>query len=337
MLGVAKDYNPKALGLFLSGYCNLYKIDQKKEYLEIIKFLLDKIFALRSPGWSGNCWGYNFDWQARAFYQPSYTPTVVASTYVANGLLDVYQLTGDEQILTQARSTCDFVLQDLNRNFQHDGSFCFSYSPLDHSSVFNASLLAGKLLARVYNYTYENILIEAAKKTLDFCCQHQHSNGSWSYGTYPYHRWIDNFHTGFNLECIADYQKYSGDTAYEVNLKDGLQFYYTNFFMSDGRAKYYDNSIFPIDIHAPAQLVITSSAASKFIENKEKIDKVINWTIDHMQDKNGYFYYQVKRHFTSKIPYMRWGQAWMFYALSTYLVETNQSINFHSQKQLVKI
>jgi len=38
-----------------------------------------------------------------------------------------------------------------------------------------------------------------------------------------------------------------------------------------------------------------------------------------MQDKNGYFYYQLKKGISSKIPYMRWAQAWMFYALSEYL------------------
>src|ERR1700742_1639090 len=34
--GIAKDYNPKGLGLFLNGYCNLYKIEPKDEYLEKI-------------------------------------------------------------------------------------------------------------------------------------------------------------------------------------------------------------------------------------------------------------------------------------------------------------
>ena len=38
-----------------------------------------------------------------------------------------------------------------------------------------------------------------------------------------------------------------------------------------------------------------------------------------MQSGKGYFYYQVNRYFSSKIPYMRWAQAWMFYAFSMYL------------------
>jgi hypothetical protein len=36
IVGIKKDYNPKGLGLFLIGYCNLYKIENKQEYLDKI-------------------------------------------------------------------------------------------------------------------------------------------------------------------------------------------------------------------------------------------------------------------------------------------------------------
>ena len=45
--GIKKDYNPKALGLFLSGYCNLYTQDNKQEYLDKINFLqVHTIFSM---------------------------------------------------------------------------------------------------------------------------------------------------------------------------------------------------------------------------------------------------------------------------------------------------
>jgi hypothetical protein len=49
------------------------------------------------------------------------------------------------------------------------------------------------------------------------------------------------------------------------------------------------------------------------------------WAIDNMQDKEGYFYYQKKRWYKNKIDYMRWSQAWMFYAL-TQLVTFEQNL-----------
>ena len=54
-------------------------------------------------------------------------------------------------------------------------------------------------------------------------------------------------------------------------------------------------------------------------EYESLVDKVLSWTIEHMCAKKGYFYYQKRKLFTIKIPYMRWSQAWMFYALSEYL------------------
>lgn len=156
LVGIEKDYNPKAMGLFLSGYCQLYLAEPKQEYLEKVDFFIDEIRKSVSVGYSGACWGYNFDWQARAFYQPRFTPTVVVSVYIASAILDAYAIKKDASLLEMARSTCDFILKDLNRTYDSEGNFAFSYSPLDKSVVFNASLLGSRLLARVYTFTGKN-------------------------------------------------------------------------------------------------------------------------------------------------------------------------------------
>lgn len=319
-VGIDKEYNPKALGLFLSSYCNLYHTNPSEEHLKQIDFLSEQILALQNRSWSGSCWGYNFDWQARAFFQPKHTPTVVATTFVANALLDAYAITGNEILLNTAVSSCDFVLKDLNRSYDQNGNFSFSYSPLDKSIVFNASLLGSRLLSRVYSFTGEASLIEEARKSVAFCCDHQKEDGSWSYGTYDFHQWIDNFHTGYNLECIAEYSLQSKDNSFQQNLDKGFDYYIQTFFTEEGVPKYYHRSVYPIDIHSPAQMVITLAKSGRFMEHKPLLDKVLNWTIDNMQDKDGYFYYQINKYFSSKISYMRWAQAWMFYALSTYLL-----------------
>lgn len=317
--GVKKEYNPKALGLFLSGYCNLYQTKPDQKYLDKIYFFAARLLELQNTQWSGACWGYNFDWQARAFFQPKNTPTVVASVFIASAFLDAYEITKDEALLKTARSTCNFILKDLNRTADAKGNFAFSYSPLDTSVVFNASLLGSRLLARVYSFTKEKELIDEAKKSVEFCCNFQKPEGSWSYGTLPFHQWIDNFHTGYNLECIADYMKYSGDELYKNNVAKGFEYYINTFFTEEGIAKYYNNTVYPVDIHAPAQMIITLAKLDKFKAYKNVADKVMEWTIKNMQSPQGYFYYQVNKYFSSKISYMRWAQAWMFYALSTYI------------------
>ena len=323
LLLIAKDYNPKGLGLFLNGYCNLYRIDPKEEYLSHTRYLIQKILELRTPGYSGNCWGYNFNWESRAFFQPKYTPTIVASVFIGYALFDAYDILKEENILKEALSVTDFILKDLNRTYDADNDFSFSYSPLDQSQVFNATLLGSRYLSRAYHYTKKKSLIDEAKRSVDFCIKHQKSDGSWSYSTLPFHQWIDNFHTGYNLECLSEYQKFSGDESYQSNIDKGFNYYLRTFFLDDGRCKYYNNSLYPIDIHAPAQLIVTLYRLGKLNAHQALADRVLNWTIENMQDRKGYFYYQINKTFTSKIPYMRWAQAWMFYALSIWLLFLN--------------
>lgn len=324
LTGIKKEYNPKAIGLFISGYCNLQRNTPSRNNLDKIQRLADLALDLTSKGYSGACWGYNFDWQSRAFFQPAYTPTVVATTFVGNALLDAWEITKDQKLADSARSACNFILKDLNRSYDVKGNFCFSYSPLDNSVVYNASLLGSRFLARVYSITKEQHLLAEAKKSVEFCCEKQKADGSWSYGDLPFHQWVDNFHTGYNLECLAEFMRYSNDYSYEDILKRGFQFYITTFFTEEGVSKYYSDSIYPIDIHAPTQLIITLKSLGKFEEYISLAEKVLSWTVDHMQSERGYFYYQINRFFTSKIPYMRWAQAWMFLAMSTYLFTTEK-------------
>jgi hypothetical protein len=325
LAGVRKDYNPKALGLFLSGYCNLYRKEKMNSQLEKIIFFAGKLTELTSQGWSGSCWGYNFDWQARAFFQPRYTPTVVATTFIASSLLDAYELTGDSGYLENARSACNFILNDLNRTFDDDGSFAFSYSPLDKSVVYNASLLGSRLLARVYSLTREDELIDAARESVRFCCNNQNNDGSWSYGKQHFHKWIDNFHTGYNLECLSDYARYSNDLSFGEYFERGFKFYISNFFTPEGIPKYYHNATYPVDIHSTAQMVITIFKTGRSGRNISLVNRVLEWTIDNMQSGKGYFYFQLNGFFSSRIPYMRWAQAWMFYAMSTYIAGTGKA------------
>lgn len=320
LLLVPKEYNPKGLGLFLSGYCNLYNIEKKEEYLEKIKFLADKLIELQSKGYLGSCWGYNFDWQSRAFFLPKTTPTVVATSFISSALLDAYDITKEKKYLDTAISSTKFIINDLNRTPKEEG-FIFSYSPYDNTRVYNASLLGTKLLAKVYSYTKDESLLKIAKDSVTACANTQREDGAWIYGELKIQDWVDSFHTGYNLECIYDYQRYTGDNSFNDVIEKGLKYYLENFFLEDGTPKYYDNKTYPIDIHAPAQFVATLYKMEQLKDNKVLVDKVLDWTIENMQDEKGYFYYQLKPSKSSKIPYMRWAQAWMFYGMSFYLKE----------------
>lgn len=322
--GIKKEYNPKGLGLFLSAYCNLYKINSNRETLDQIHFLIDEIKKQQSTGYIGACWGYNFDWQSKAFFQPKGTPSIVVTSFVGCSLLDAYEIIKDPKLILMARSACDFVLNDLHRTYDNEGDFSFSYSPLDQTQVYNASLLGVRLLCRTYSFTKEPSLLDESKKAVAYVCKRQQENGSWSYSPLPFHSWIDNFHTGYNLECIYTYQTISKDYSFQEQLDKGLDFYLKTFFEDSGIPKYYSNSKYPADMHNTAQLIVTLSKMNLLEQEKILVDKVLQWSIKYMFDQEGgYFYHNKGKYYTIKIPYIRWTQAWMFLGLSHYLLQYN--------------
>jgi len=344
---VPKDYNPKGIALLLSGYCNLLKylrltgntyFGEEDELLSKINFLAELLISLRSPLTTHyshlsphvspltshvSAWGYNFDWQARRlFLFPKGTPNVVTTTFCASALFNAYEITKTEEYLTVALSSADFVLNDLHRT-PKDKGFLFSYSPIEgNNTVYNASLLGTKLLSQCYHYTGNQIQLEAAKESAVACTAAQNNDGSWYYGELPVQKWIDSFHTGYNLEALVTYQDLTGDKSFSINIEKGFEFYLNNFFESDGTPKYYHNKAYPIDIHSPAQLLVTLYQSEKLNEHLSLSDNVLNWTIRNMQDKTGYFYYQKNRYYKNKISYMRWSNAFIFNALSLYLLHS---------------
>ena len=329
---VPKEHNAKGIGLFLQGYCNLYKavvqrpelendLGKKEVLLDQINDLAELLISLQSEGYSGACWGYNFDWQARRlFLFPRYTPTVVATNFCATALFDAYEVTGNELYKEVALSAAEFVLNDLHRA-ECNGGFLFSYSPLQgNDTVYNASLLGSKLLSYCYRYTNDERIKSAARSSVLACCNGQAPDGSWVYGLLPVQGWIDSFHTGYNLDGLIAYQENTGDRAFAENIERGFDFYIKNFFNEDGSSKYYHNRQYPIDIHCPGQLFVTLHRLGKFDEYRDLAAKVLEWTIKNMQDRRGYFYYQLKKGISSKISYMRWSNAFMFNALSYYIL-----------------
>lgn len=333
---IPKGYNAKGIGLFLSGYCNLYyavcrdtkladKIGTKQDLIKHIYELADILISLRSTGdYNGACWGYNFDWQARrAFLFPRNTPTVVATHFCATALMEAYEITKEKKYLDIALSAAEFITRDLHRTSYGEG-FLFSYSPIKgNDTVFNASLLGSRLLSYCYHYTQNEEYRELAEASVKACCTGQQKDGAWRYGTLPVQSWVDSFHTGYNLDSLIAYQELTGDIKYKEYLEKGFNYYIKHFFKKDGTPQYYNNKTYPIDIHCPGQLLVTLHRLHKYDDCRQLADKVLTWSISKMQDKKGYFYYQLKPGLSSKIPYMRWSNAFMFHALSCYLLNNN--------------
>jgi hypothetical protein len=295
---------------------------KKNELLLTINNLTKQLISLKVDGYSGACWGYNFDWQARRlFLFKKNTPTVVVTAFCVEALIESYKITKDKSVLNIALSSANFVINDLSTTSHGDGHI-FSYSVKNgNNTVINASLLGAKILSYSYYYNQNKEHLKAANKAVLAACNLQESDGSWVYGLLPIQSWKDSFHTGFNLDALETYRANTDDQTFNSNIDLGWNFYINNFFENNGIPKYYHDKKYPIDIHCPAQVFVTASKLNRFKKNEVLLSKIMNWTIENMQSKKGYFYYQINRFFTSKISYMRWSNAFMFNAMSHYFFE----------------
>lgn len=318
LLKIEKGTNAKGIALFALAELARFRTTYSPQHAENARQLLKKLEALKIQK-PKTAFGYNFDWQSRAFFAPVGTPTIVPTAFAARAFLEGYALFGDENYLEIAGEICSFILEDLNRISGSEDEICFSYTPLDRSVIFNASLLAGECLAEVGKITNDENLLETAAKTARFVIRRQMENGAWAYGSKLRHAWVDNFHTAYILLSLFRLQKLIPNLENEtkVPIKKGLNFWLENFFLADGTPKYYDKQTFPVDIHSASAAIVALCELAELDERCLPLArKVAGWTLENMRDERGFFYYQKRRFRTVKIPFIRWSQAWTAYALA---------------------
>lgn len=325
LLAVPKTQNTKGLALFLSALIKLriMGLQDQHELQELIAFMIGRLSALRSAGLPYWCWGYCFPWQTRTIVVPSGAPNLVCTSFVANALLDAFDHCRDSRCLQLAVSAVEYILNEL---YWTDGDAAgFSYPlPSLRSRVHNANFLAAALLCRVYTHTQDERLLVSALQVARYSAGKQNPDGSWSYGEAPSQRWIDNFHTGYNLCALQAIARYAATMEFNGVLQRGYEFYRRHFFREDGSVRYFHDRNYPIDVHCVAQSIIT---LLKFREidssNLPLAHSVLQWALTHLWDDRGFFYYRILRSCTNRISYMRWSQAWMLLAMAMLLQVSN--------------
>jgi hypothetical protein len=309
---VPAERNAKGVALFALALLANYRRVKTEEARQQARAMLAALLSMKIDGYSGAAWGYNFDWQSRNFFAPRELPTIVATAFAARALVE-----GD--LHEEARSVCEFIKKDLPRSVDNETEVCFSYAPNSNTRVFNASLLAAEVLAS----TGEPELLDLAERATRYVVNNQRPDGSWYYGADPKQSWIDNFHTAyilFSLQRIINSTSFGAE--FQPALERGYEYWKNNFFLADGWPKYYHDDPYPADAHAAASAIVTFLECRGLDRDALTMaQKVATWTIQHLRDRRGFFYYQRRRFYTIRKPYMRWTEAWMLYALSRLLEE----------------
>ena len=207
----------------------------------------------------------------------------------------------------------------------------FSYPlPASRVRIHNANFLGAALLCRVHTHTRDRHLLAPALDVARYSASKQHADGSWDYGEEPTQRWIDNFHTGYNLCALHSIGRSLDTTEFESSVRRGLAFYRANFFREDGAPRYFHDRTYPLDVHSVAQSIITLIALKNLDpDNVRLAHAVFRWAMAHLWDDRGFFYYRVHRFGTIRTSYMRWSQAWMLLALATLMADDSAAAGRH--------
>ena len=328
LAGVPHGDNPKALALFISGLVTLSREKYIVEDDHQIKNLLDRLRSLCTRGYLGKGWGYNFFWQARVFTVPAFKPNMVVSSFVGHALLDLYEYYADEAFLQEALDVSEFILHHCILSESLD-TLCFSYIPDEDAVVHNVNLLGAAYLARLYALTGEAMLRNKAEKSVRFSVNAQREDGAWVYGGHRYHQWVDNFHTGYNLTAVFQYQQHCSDRQFENFLTRGLHYHIRHHYTQSYIPKYSNVSLYPIDIHCYAQAILSAVVLRDYWPDVDIfLENIVGNAITEMFDaEKHFFYYQKNRFYTNRVPYIRWSQAWMFLALSKYFQHVEMGIS----------
>lgn len=322
ILGIAKGLNPKGMGLLLKSFCMLYQQEGKNEYLENANLLFNCLKTNPSQSNSGVGWGYNFDWATPGDYLPAYTPSVVVTSFVVDGIWEYYQVTQDSDAASLITRAADWIREEIPARQFAEG-ISYAYTTQSKGACYNASLLAAEVLAKSDGLCGTNYYTANVNKAIDFVLSKQKPEGEWCYSYDPKsgneRKQID-FHQGFILMSLKNLNELLPEPRTDVSkaISHGVQYYREKQFYDNGQSLWRIPKKWPVDIHNQSQGIITfcefSSESNEYLSFAHKI---ADWTIQNMQDPQGYFCYRKFSWYTNKIPYMRWSQAWMLLALVT--------------------
>jgi uncharacterized protein YyaL (SSP411 family) len=309
--------NYKGTGLFAMANLHAARLFDEECYVREADDLLSWLVENRTPGYSGFCGSHQ-----HLIQHPDRLGTLADSDVVSTGFAVQALLAGaqlDPEYGEVARTAADFVLTDLEYTEYDDGAR-IKYVPSNTTEYYtiNAVGIGARILVDVYARFGDERLIECATRLFDYVASQQTAEGGWYYRDPPEssHLSMDNHHNGFVIECLLRYEEVTGAGRYTDSIRRAVAFYRKTLFDSDGAPNWDERRRYPKDIHAVAQGIIVFSEVGEF----EFVERIIDWALGHLYGGGGQFYFREHRLYTKRYTLMRWCQAWMAYALSTYLM-----------------
>ena len=313
-------------------FLNLDKLTGQSTYLDQARAQGEHLLQSSIPGYSGHAWGYPFDWQnSRSLWRKN-TPFITAVPYCFECFLGLYDTTQDQHCLEIAASAARFVFADLKDTETSRTAAASSYSPVDHSKVVNASAYRAFVLFEAAHRFNRADYQARAWQNLNFVLETQRADGAWLYAVdHPAEQFIDHFHTCFVLKNLVKINQRLGNEAVRRAIERGYAYYRRNLFDAKGLPRSFAlqprTQIVRLEMYNVAEAITLGTLLrSQIPEAFDLAQNLARATVSTYQTPAGCFVTRVYlgglRH---TLPFLRWPQAQMFYALTNFLAELDRA------------
>jgi rhamnogalacturonyl hydrolase YesR len=315
LLGIRPHVSTKGKGYMAWGYVKMFNLTGEAIYADRARACFDWLIANKSPFYRQYAWGNHFPFCTRGGKTPKLEPIVPWTTLIGQAFLEAFQTFHEPRYLEVLDGIADWLLS-LPRETTPQGT-CISYVAFKQNSIHNSNMLAAAFLAQVAELTGRPAALDVAREAMVYSCSRQRGDGAWMYGAADKYQWNDNFHTGYNLDCLKRYIAAASDHSFDAQLERGYEYFKAHFFEDNGRPRYYDTATYPTDIQCAGQAIDTLAHFSDLDPEALPLAmRVADWTINHMQDPDGHFYYRDLGWVMVKTPMLHWGQGTMFKGLA---------------------
>jgi hypothetical protein len=285
---------PKALGIFGSVGLRTHALTGDEGARATGLRALAVLDADRTAG--DLAWGYHWDMQTRWSFYPAGSPNVVVTAFAGAGLLE----SGRPELVTRARRAASWALDELW--IEPEGFF--AYHPGRPANIHNANLL-GAWLVHVAGGD-DPRAAERVARAVDRTLADQRPDGSWPYGEGGRLGWVDSFHTGYVLTCLARLRDV--DPRIDDALARGTR-RYERFFDPDGRSRLWEHRRFPEDAHAAGTGLTTLAVLVRLgLVDRGMIERVAGRVLSAGL-RGGHAVYRRYRWGSTRVQYLRWADA----------------------------
>lgn len=317
LLGIEAEEDPESHALVALGDLRRFELTGEAHLLERAEGHLDWLLQHAAQGFHGLCW--NGEGGA---------PEWPAAATAGEAFLLAHAIAKKNEHLDNARRVAEFLLRDLPRFEESDGTVCFGMVPNGTSRVHHANLKAAAYLLQVAKRTGETSLADAAEPALRFSLKRQRTDGAWHYGEYTGEdppaperpERIAHHPMASNLRALRIIQIHRPGQDVESALRCGFSYYYQHL-LEHRRIPIQADTAYPVDIRDCASALLCCAALAPLFSPAERCAiGVMRWTWSNLRAANGSaLHYRKYRWFTSRIAFPGWSAAWMYYALAEYL------------------